>query len=345
MTSRPAHLVTSIGLSSLALCVLLMAWVLVLSGCEGREQHPSLDLDQVASPQQLEEIYQRKSIDPGYSVAFDLRISPLEDARQYQPLIDYLKQKTGHKFRLRFQTSSKQLEQAYVDGKVDFAIIGAGSYLALRKRAGILPLVRGLNSDGEPGYRSYLVARIDSPLQGIRSLVGRRLALGDKNSTQGALIPRILLAQEGLSLDDLAEYFYTGSHRECAEAVLDGSADACGLQDILARQLIEAGELRPLAISEVFPSSGIFVSPRVPESVRSAVRDALLKFDPLGMSDKLYHWDRTEMAGGFTAASPADYKVLDRWQRRFSDKEHKYDVFDRLYQHFREQAKEEEDPA
>ena len=290
---------------------------LLLAACDRPQSQPSLDFGNLATDAEIEQAVASRQANPGYAIAFDLRISPREDARQYQPLIDYLQEQTGLPFRLDFRIDSRSLEQAYLQGNVDFAILGAGSYLSILEKSPILPLVRGLNAEGEPGYRAYLVTLPDSPLQGISSLRGKRLALGSRTSTQGYLIPRIMLAQAGLALDDLASYRFTGSHRACAEAVVSGEADACGLQDNLARRLIASGDLRALAISEVFPSSGIFVSPQVPEPVRTAVRQALVAFDPERMKSRLYHWDRTEMAGGFVAASPADYDVLRRWQRRF----------------------------
>ncbi len=300
------------------LWIILLGLLLgLLSGCEQSEDLPLLDYSETVPASEIEQAGRSREPSPGYSIAFDLRISPREDARQYLPLIRYLEEQTGLPFRLDFRTDSRSLEQGYLNGEVDFAILGAGSYLAILDKSPILPLVRGLNADGEPGYRAYLVTLPDSTLQGVSSLRGRHLAFGSRTSTQGYLIPRIMLAQAGLDFDDLAGHEFTGSHRACAEAVVSGAADACGLQDILARRLIGAGELRALAISEVFPSSGIFASPRVPESVRSSVRRALIAFDPVLLEDRLYHWDRTEMAGGFIAASPADYVVLRRWKQRF----------------------------
>lgn len=83
------------------------------------------------------------------------------------------------------------------------------------------------------------------------------------------------------------------------------------MQDTLARILISSGSLRALATSEVFPSSGVFSHASVPEEVRMAVRAALTDFDPQGRDRVgLYQWDRTEMAGGFAAASADDYSDL-----------------------------------
>ncbi len=308
------------GIPSRLLPLLLgLLLIALLTGCGQGESLPRLDTAAVASETEIAQATAGSTRSEAYSFSFDLRISPSEDARQYLPLIEYLERQTGLPFRLDFRTDSHSLEQGFIRGEVDFAIIGAGSYLALLEKTDILPLVRGLNAEGEPGYRAYLVTLPDSPLQGISSLRGKTLALGSRTSTQGYLIPRIMLAQAGIDFGDLAAHEFTGSHRACAEAVIRGDADACGMQDILARRLIEAGELRALAISEVFPSSGIFASARVPAEVRERVRKALIAFDPVSLADRLYHWERTEMAGGFTAASADDYTLLKRWKQRFDN--------------------------
>ncbi|MDH5501145.1 MAG: PhnD/SsuA/transferrin family substrate-binding protein, partial [Gammaproteobacteria bacterium] len=151
----------------------------------------------------------------------------------------------------------------------------------------------------------------DSPLRTVQDLKGKRVAFGSHTSTQGHWIPRIMFDEAGIDLDDLAGYIYTGSHRACAEAVIAGRVEACGMQDTLARSLVTSGSVRALAVSEVYPSSGVFSHGGVPENVRAAVQAALVEFDPQGRDRAgLYHWNSTEMAGGFAPASDDDYALL-----------------------------------
>ena len=156
--------------------------------------------------------------------------------------------------------------------------------------------------------------RIDS----INDIKGHKLAFGGRDSTQGHLIPRIMLMENGISLDDLRAYGYTGSHQNCAEAVVSGKYDVCGMQDQLAIKLVTQGQVEIIHTSRYYPSSGIVVNKSVSADVITRVKQALLNFDPQGKHRQgLYHWNRTEMPRGFAAASEADYADLRQWSIQF----------------------------
>ena len=160
--------------------------------------------------------------------------------------------------------------------------------------------MRGLNHLGKAEYRFVFVTK-----------PGKKLAFGSLDSTQGHLIPRIMLQEQGIPLSSLAKYTYTGSHHNCAEAVISGKYDICGMQDELAESLQQRGLLKIIKSSECFSFSGIASNKMVPKAVRRAVKKALLDFDPQG-GDKhiLFHWQKTEMQKGFTESHNADYQQL-----------------------------------
>lgn len=249
---------------------------------------------------------------------FEPRGSLQEDARQYVSLLAYLSRATGYRFELCFLPKNGNIVDEVGQGRTDFAAVGAGTFLRLHDRHGAIPLVRGRNALEEAEYRSVIVVPTGSPIRKVGELRKKRFAFGGVNSTQGHLIPRIVLAEHGIGLGDLADYEYTGSHRNCAAAVASGRYDAGGLQDILGTELARKGIVRVLYTSSCYPSSGIVAGRAVPEEVRERVRRALLDFRPQGRDAAgLYHWDMTEMAGGFVPARESDYAELSRWARRF----------------------------
>ena len=249
---------------------------------------------------------------------FDLRASPEEDARQYLPFLSYLSDVTGYHFTLRFTPEGGNVAEELGRGRIQFAALGASSYIQAHERWGVVPLVRGINSQGKAKYRSMIVVAPDSAIRSVPELRGKRFAFGDINSTQGHVIPRIVLNEFGIALNQLHSYVYTESHRACANAVLAGEVDACGMQDTMAEDMAQQGLVRVLHVSRFYPSSGIAVNADVPIHVRESVIEALLDFDPQG-EDKagLYHWDRTEMPNGFQSASTRDYDELRDWMIRF----------------------------
>ncbi len=250
---------------------------------------------------------------------FDLRAGPVEDARQYLPFLAYLEKATGYRFALHLTSSGGELFRELGEGVVDLAAVGAVSYIKAHDEFGAVPLVRGLNRDGKATYRSLIITASDSRLASIADLRGKRLALGSVDSTQGHIIPRISLLEQGLQLEDLARYQFTGSHRNCAKALLSGRFEACAIQDTMGHALAAARQVRVLFVSKEYPSSGIAASPKLRPEVLGRLRQALLDFDPKGRErDSLYNWDNTEMPNGFIAARDGDYRDLREAMRRLA---------------------------
>lgn len=295
------------------------AWALVLltslSACATESSTP-VNLARAATTEDLAKL--KPQGDGRLYVGFDRRLDPKEDVKMYVPLLDYLERTTPYLFQLRPTSKEGNVVEDLGRGTVQFAIVGTLSYLQAHGRYGAQALVRGLNIDGRDVYRAAIVTRPNSRIQSLADLRGKTFAFGASNSTQGHLIPRILLEQAGLRLGDLAAYEYTGSHAEVANALTAGRFDAGGMQDTLAQSLANRGLLRILALSSDYPSSGIVVAPGVDPAIVDAVRRALLAFDPTGKDAAgLYHWDQTEMPRGFTGTQDRDYTELQDWSERF----------------------------
>ena len=248
---------------------------------------------------------------------FDIRSSLKEDAKQYLPFLKYLEKATGYQFKIRFTPKDGSIVDALGKGLIHFAAIGATSYIQAADKYDVKPLVRGVNKEGKAEYRSYLVVRPDSSIISLDDLHGARLAFGSQTSTQGYLIPRIILRKHQLQLQDLKSYIFSGSHQRCAEAVISRKVDVCGMQDSMAEHLARTNQVRILFRSAYYPSSGIVASKSVPQAIRNKVKQALLDFRPTGEhSAGLYNWDRTEMPRGFVEARDTDYTLLREWMNK-----------------------------
>lgn len=248
---------------------------------------------------------------PTYYFGFDLRGSPQEDARQYLPFLKYLESSTGYKFKLRFTPKNSSITDSLGTNKIQFAAIGAVSYIKAAESYDVIPLARGLNKHNKAEYRSYIITSPNSSIKHIEDLHNKRFAFGSMSSTQGHLIPRIILSDHGLVLKSFSEYIYTGSHQECVEAVLANKADACGMQDTLAEKLVEDNKIRILHKSKFYPSSGIAAYGKLDKNVISKVQEALINFEPNGNhAQGLYRWHLTEMPNGFSSADKKDYAEL-----------------------------------
>ncbi len=296
--------------------VLLMLLIgCLLVGCDSRPEVQKIDLREKVTREELQQAQAKDS--SVLAFGFDLRRSLEEDTRQYIPFLKYLEKATGLKFKIRFTTEDADIVADMGTGVLQFAAVGADTYIAAHEKYGVIPLVRGLNAQNKAEYQSVLITAPDSAIKTIEELRGKRFAFGSRTSTQGHLIPRIILAQHGIRLEDLAAYGWTGSHRNCADAVIAGKFDAGGIQDTLGRELAREGIVKILYTSRYYPSSGIAANKNVPADIIEKVKKALINFDPKGRHAKgLYEWDKTEMPNGFQEAHDADYAELREWSKK-----------------------------
>ncbi len=291
--------------------VLLIA---MATGC-GADAGPRVDLSQRAVAPVL--TAPPTGSQPVYTFSYDHRLEPTEDAQMYASLLDYLAERTGLRFRLYVSQDSRDLVSGLDGGRIDFAAVGALSYLQAEQQDGVRMLAVGRNSQGQSTYRAEIFARPDSPIQHVGDLRGKSFAFGSRTSTQGYLIPLIMMSEGGLRLQDLREYEYTGSHAECVDAVLSGQFDAGALQDTLADRLAAEGSIRMVATSSAYPSSGIAAGAGVRPEIAQRVQDALLALDPQGKDGaSLYRWPDSEMPDGFAKAQPSEYESLRGFARQ-----------------------------
>lgn len=244
-------------------------------------------------------------------IGFDSRLEPKDDVRQVASLAEWLENQTGLMFGVYIPIADEFVVDGLCAGRVDFAVVGTVSYLQAHEQCNAHILVRGKNAEGNDTYRAAIIVAVDSSIQTLLDLKGHTFAFGAINSTQGHLIPRMMLQEAGLVLEDFSTYTYSNSHAATANAVTSHRVDAGALQDTLALELAERGLVRILALSEPYPSSGIVVAPQVPKTVVESVQNALLQFDPTGVDAAgLYEWWRTEMPLGFVLANDDEYHEL-----------------------------------
>lgn len=249
---------------------------------------------------------------------FDLRLGPKEDVKIYLPFLRYLEQNAGNKFSLRFTEKYEDTVENLGKGITDFAALGPVNCVLATEKYGAGCLVMGLNQEGKPEYRAVIFTRMDSPIENLKDLKGRTFAFGDKYSTQGHLIPRKMLEDSGVTVENLKSYAFTGSHVNTAKAVLNGEYDAGGMQDTLAKKLVAEGKIKILALSKPYPSSLICFNKNVDPTILKAVKTTLLSFDPKGkQAGILVDWDRTEMPKGFTEYNESSLKEVKELVRKY----------------------------
>lgn len=249
-----------------------------------------------------------------------LRLGVATDADQRllhlatQPLVDYLSERTGFRFEYRMGRSSERAEvevttqdlTAYVEERVvEIAPLGALSYCIAERRFAAVPLVRRRNDDGEPTERTLFFVREESPVRGLRDLAGRSLALGPSHSTHGHLVALHELDEAQIDLGTLRRVENASAEEAVVDAVRGGRFDAGAIAESALPAPPASLGLRVVHRSAPLPSSPIVARGDLPETIRRALREALLELPPQDDLDRAFR-------NGFAPVSPSDYEPFRR---------------------------------
>lgn len=127
-----------------------------------------------------------------------------------------------------------------------------------------------------PHYGSSFFVKDDSPIQGLKDLKGKRIALKDAGSTSGHIIPSQMLVQAGLDLDRDLNIVMAGDARIAALVNDDVAAMGGGNRDIeKIEQLDPDGNYRVIAKSDRLPGDPVVMRANLSEACKTGLRDTL----------------------------------------------------------------------
>jgi len=227
--------------------------------------------------------------------------------------VRYLEEKTGRAIELIHTKDYQDLIGRFRRDEIDLALISPLPYVMLTQGFdAAVPLARMLEPDGRDHYTCVMAVFGHNPLTpaGMR---GKRLALPDPLSTCADVGMGAMLARSGVGLGE-TESCHFNTHDQAALAVVLDQADAAGLKDAIARKYASLG-LRVVATSPPVPGFVLVANAHtVPDSLRQALREALLALRPRDDPEdaqRMKTWGRP-MRYGAVPSSDADFAALRR---------------------------------
>ncbi len=240
------------------------------------------------------------------------RYNPMVMYRNYQPLMDYLTEHTSFQFELKLSRNYTEAISLVRSGETPIASLGDVTFIEAYRDFGAIPILKPLNDQLQPYYRSIIIVPAQSSIQTLEDLRGKSFAFGNAHSTSGNLIPRNHLFLHGITLFDFSRYDNLDSHDAVVKAVLKGKFDAGAVKDVVARHYQSHG-LKFLGSSAPIPSVPIVVRPGTSPQLIEDVRQALLAIDAANPAEaaRMASWD-PEFRHGFAPASLEDYREVIR---------------------------------
>ena len=197
---------------------------------------------------------------------------------QKVPLRDYLSKALGQPVSLIIPTNYNATVEALGNATLDFAYLGALTYVKAHDMYGVVPLVqRAVDKQ----FHSLFITQAGSSIQKLTDLRGKNFAFGDINSTSGHLIPYADMKKAGLDVDRDLKFRYTGSHPATAKAVESGAADAGALDETVYKSMIadgtlNGGKMRVFFTSEPFVDYVWAAGKATNEALRTKFANAFL---------------------------------------------------------------------
>ncbi len=205
-------------------------------------------------------------------------VIPTEDialhAERYQPLLDWMKEKTGKSIEFYAPTSYNGVIEAMRSDFVDIAGFGAFSYILAHQKADAQVFSMRIDSrTGEQGYYSYMVTKSDSGIESVEDLEGKTFAFTDPGSTSGKLIPSYIFKKEGINTDEfLNRTIFAGGHQSAVLAVKRGQVDAAAVASTVYQRMANREEIDKDNVV-IFRKSSLL--PLAPQTYRGDLCDSL----------------------------------------------------------------------
>lgn len=210
---------------------------------------------------------------------------------RFGKLVEYLEKRLGMPVEIKNSTDYAGVITAMQFKHIDVAYLGPKSYCEAAARANGEAFALEVLEDGTQGYHGVIIVPKNSPVQNIEDLKGKTWAFNDSNSTSGYLVPMVHFLDE-LKIDP-QQYFgkvlFSGSHEASIMAVKAGKVDGASTNDLDldrgdGKLWKQNDDFRRIWTSQLIPGSPMAYRKDLPDSLKTAIKDAFLSYDdPAGL--------------------------------------------------------------
>jgi phosphonate transport system substrate-binding protein len=156
------------------------------------------------------------------------------------PLQDYLTHEMGTDVRLMTPESYTAAVDGLNSGSIDFACLGALTYVRAHAKIGVVPLVQ---RTADLQFHSVFIAGTATKIHSLSDLKGKKFAFGDINSASAHLMPYLELKQAGIDPNKDLEFRYSGGHPLTVKLVEAGVVDAGVTDETVYHSMVSSGKI------------------------------------------------------------------------------------------------------
>lgn len=162
-------------------------------------------------------------------------IVPHRDAEklveEIKPLEEKLSKELGVKVKGFIATNYVSVVEGFGSGNVDFGIIPPFAVVLANNEFKAKPILVVENKKGTTTYRSQFLVNVDSGIESLADLKGKKVAFVDPSSTSGYLFPAALLKENSVNPEKDIDFLYSGGHDKSLQLLLNKDVDAAATYD------------------------------------------------------------------------------------------------------------------
>lgn len=228
---------------------------------------------------------------------------------KFQPLAKYLSQKLSVPIEIVISKNYEMHIDSISKNKFDIAYLGPASYVKLTEQVAKKNILAKQRVNGKAHFKGVIIVRQDSNIKSLADLNKKSFAFGDPSSTMSHLVPRYMLIKAGVSVKELKQHRFYGSHDNVALAVLTGDTDAGAVKEAVYNKYKSRG-LRALKFTPDI-SEHLFVSTsKMNNMLADEVRSLLLNMNSNNNIEKTIFSSIKPGIDGFVTAKDSDYENL-----------------------------------
>jgi phosphonate transport system substrate-binding protein len=199
-----------------------------------------------------------------------------------ETLAQMLSERTGLTVTSNVGTDFSSVREAMCAGQAQIGWLNTFNYVLANEQCGV-DAALATSRFGATTYAGQIIVRADSGIDSLDDLNGKVMCWVDPASTSGYIIPRIMLAAEGIDPDTaFSQTIEAGSHNNVVTQVYNGDCDA-GATFADARTGIEEEvpdvleQVVVLATTSDIPNDSVSFISDFPEETRAEIVAALME--------------------------------------------------------------------
>ena len=143
---------------------------------------------------------------------------------------EYLSKKTGYHVTGTVLTSYAAVTEGMTSNNVDIGWVGPLDYVIAHQKNGAEAVTKSVRA-GLPSYKAFIIVNVNSGINTIADLKGKKFAFGDPTSASSNLYPHYMMTKAGFDPKNLGQTVNISNQTQIAVNVCQGVVDAGAIYD------------------------------------------------------------------------------------------------------------------